>query len=1129
MADEKKTTAAPKLLTAVRTGPSAIATTWENVASTGATYTSISFWVRVKGSGSYRQATQITTSAQINAKAYTITSIGGTALSPLAEYDVYLIASGPAGSSVPSNVISADLWFQAPTAPSVSSVTRVAVSSIQCVWENNVTARKPYTAIAFQVRPKTATGKWGQATQITTAAQINAGSYAITSIGGTPLNGTIEYEVRLVAYNTAGSATTGATTAAAWYQTPPGVTGLTGARFSPTDPRIAVTWSVPSTTARNRLTGQVLQWALAGRDSWTTVNLSAAARAWNLTDAKAQLGYKVRISTRNESGASTQVAEVSIGPQITAPAALSAPTAAVQPDGRIKIDWTATPTTDKPITSTDIWEKTQRGAAKVIASPSGGLRTYLRTLPANTVATYAVLPKNAAGSSPALSPYSGEVVTRPKGVLSAGVARSGTTGIVTLKLRNKTTDEATVATTWEIQHSTTAGAKTNPAAAEWFPVGSPAVVTALTQTWSHASIAGGVPHTYRIRPNRAGYTPTDADWVYSNELSAYAAPLAPTVYAPDSMDPTEPLVIRFDHNPVDYTAQTAAAWRHRKIGTTTWATGSGTTATSLTIPANTYAAGDQVEVQVQTRGASTTYGPYSASLIVIMRARPVVALMSPTSSPTGPSVDLTWSTAAQQAWKASVARGATVVSSLAGRDQTRSVEINDLEDATAYTFTVEVFDGYQWSLPASRTLTTGFIVPQTPSLEVKPRAASADAALTVRPRDQWHYTRMNYAAPATQWSYSTSESRNALLVAAETEQWAAVVAVFSGTDTVDARFNEMPRCYTTSTIASPGSTFRARLSAVYRNDALVDSDTALPVRLFFTTPTDSHEAATLALPDWPESVEIEGVCPFDGPVTVSIVCDSAFEPAEFAVWDPLWTHQPDGPLFDATTINPPFIYGPRASGGAWEAAEGPRTDPHEPAGIGDLVVGLQATVATRAQYSRTDPAIGANWIDLGSTGTNWELVHALPPLGVPIWYRGGSVGEHGGTAWGTPVEVVIDSDEVWINYGDDRTDAVHGGWSPKLSATAPGPIVTRKRYAGHDLDVLSWGSRRARSVTASVNVLPGDHGSTRQEWLRAAEHAGTVIYRDPDGEWLEGQLSDVTWGGESSLVHQVGLTVTEAR
>ena len=1124
MADEKKTTAAPKLLTAVRTGPSAIATTWENVASTGATYTSISFWVRVKGSGSYRQATQITTSAQINAKAYTITSIGGTALSPLAEYDVYLIASGPAGSSVPSNVISADLWFQAPTAPSVSSVTRVAVSSIQCVWENNVTARKPYTAIAFQVRPKTATGKWGQATQITTSAQINAGSYAITSIGGTPLNGTIEYEVRLVAYNTAGSATTGATTAAAWYQTPPGVTGLTGARFSPTDPRIAVTWSVPSTTARNRPTSQVLQWALAGRDSWTTVNLSAAARAWNLTDAKAQLGYKVRISTRNESGASTQVAEVSIGPQITAPAALSAPTAAVQPDGRIKIDWTATPTTDKPITSTDIWEKTQRGAAKVIASPSGGLRTYLRTLPANTVATYAVLPKNAVGSSPALSPYSGEVVTRPKGVLSAGVARSGTTGIVTLKLRNKTTDEATVATTWEIQHSTTAGAKTNPAAAEWFPVGSPAVVTALTQTWSHASIAGGVPHTYRIRPNRAGYTPTDADWVYSNELSAYAAPLAPTVYAPDSMDPTEPLVIRFDHNPVDYTAQTTAAWRHRKIGTTTWATGSGTTATSLTIPANTYAAGGQVEVQVQTRGASTTYGPYSASLIVIMRARPVVALMSPTSSPTGPSVDLTWSTAAQQAWKASVARGATVVSSLAGRDQTAKVPVDGLEDATAYTFSVEVFDGYQWSLPASITHTTSFIIPPLPVVTVRTQVDKAETVVTVRPRLQFRVTRVNFSRPIDQWASNTHDLPVVLIRPGGSEQVAASVVRGPVEDLADPKFNDKPRIYTGVTLPAGPATMSLTLSA----------DRPAVARGYASLNGDLMLLRDVDVPVWPEVTQVAFDMAYGaGEVIFSLVNESPDGGTLYA-FDPLWTGPPgEGAAegaFDATTRREGYLYGWRGPtfGGYWEAVEGVAETTHTPVEVGDIAPAV-STVATRVQYSRINPAAGADWIDLGLTGSGWELVHRLPPLGVPIWYRGGSVGEYGGTAWGAPVEVVIDSDEVWINYGDDRTDAVHGGWNPKLSATAPGPIVTRKRYAGHDLDVLSWGSRRARSVTASVNVLPGDHGSTRQEWLRAAEHAGTVIYRDPDGEWLEGQLSDVTWGGESSLVHQVGLTVTEAR
>jgi microcystin-dependent protein len=138
---------------------------------------------------------------------------------------------------------------------------------------------------------------------------------------------------------------------------------------------------------------------------------------------------------------------------------------------------------------------------------------------------------------------------------------------------------------------------------------------------------------------------------FSNETTATVVaptntpPAASTGLTPNASSPakdaTLPIPLSWTYNSTDGTAQTKFEIRHRVSGESTWTTIAAVTssATTWTLPANTYTNGQSVEWQVVTWGTSATSSPWSASAIFKTAAVKVPGTVV-TTTPDGESVPL---------------------------------------------------------------------------------------------------------------------------------------------------------------------------------------------------------------------------------------------------------------------------------------------------------------------------------------------------------------------------------------------------------------------------------------------------------------------------------------------------------
>lgn len=290
-----------------------------------------------------------------------------------------------------------------------------------------------------------------------------------------------------------------------------------------------------------------------------------------------------------------------------APAAPNGVTASRSSDSVVAVSWNNNATAGEPYTSQTLQRRVNGGAwATVSSSISGSASSYNDSVTAGNKYEYQIRGNNSIGSSSYVA--SNAVYTTP--AAPSGASRSGANGanqVITW------TDNAAYA-----EHDTEVWVSANDAAFTLLAtVSGPSPVSTYTHTGPPSA---ATRWKYKVRhKTRSGTTLYSA---FSPETSqttgATSAPSAPTNLSPtggETLNQKVATVLTWQHNPTDTTAQTKYTVRHRVVGNPTWTTTADTASatSSYSLPANTYAGGQNIEWQVRTFGADATASAYSSS------------------------------------------------------------------------------------------------------------------------------------------------------------------------------------------------------------------------------------------------------------------------------------------------------------------------------------------------------------------------------------------------------------------------------------------------------------------------------------------------------------------------------------
>lgn len=279
-----------------------------------------------------------------------------------------------------------------------------------------------------------------------------------------------------------------------------------------------------------------------------------------------------------------------------------------QSDTRNAVTW-ANPAS--VIDETAILRSQDGGAFQTVATIAGAVTTYTDTATsANHSYAYKVQLTNAGGAS--VSDQSATTYNTPAAPTSVTAARESANVVGVEIVNPANTAEALV-----LQRSTDGVA--------WADL---ATVQGLVTYTTDNPGAG----TFYYRAKNTGHGLESAWSAASAPVVTVGPPLAPTLKAPSAgavvSTAQASIVFEWLHNPIDGSAQTAAQVQYSTDGGTTWTTKSATTAQALTI-ANTFAAGASVLWRVRTKGAATSYGPYSDTRAFEVKQQPTLNIQSP--------------------------------------------------------------------------------------------------------------------------------------------------------------------------------------------------------------------------------------------------------------------------------------------------------------------------------------------------------------------------------------------------------------------------------------------------------------------------------------------------------------------
>lgn len=265
--------------------------------------------------------------------------------------------------------------------------------------------------------------------------------------------------------------------------------------------------------------------------------------------------------------------------------------------------------------------------------------------------------------------------------------------------------------------------------------GGTVVASGVSLPWTHAAPSPAVPHTYEVRGVVAGL---GGPWsAPSNTVQLIAPPNAPVGLTPNGgvVASDEPVSLRWTHNPVDSSAQTAYELRHR-VGAAAWTVLTGTTVSScdVTLPVASH------EWQVRTKGTHPDWSPWSATAVVEVIDRPGVAVVQPDGVWDASILPVEWSWLQaqgrpQSAWQVELSQGGVVVETLEGSGPTGTVTFATRLAEGSWTVRARAATGDVWSIWAAETFDVVFDPPAQPALTGAWDETQGGVNLTVGPGD----------------------------------------------------------------------------------------------------------------------------------------------------------------------------------------------------------------------------------------------------------------------------------------------------------------------------------------------------------------------------------------------------------
>ncbi len=226
-------------------------------------------------------------------------------------------------------------------------------------------------------------------------------------------------------------------------------------------------------------------------------------------------------------------------------------------------------------------------------------------------------------------------------------------------------------------------------------------VSTDAKTWSDLASFDGIVTTCQVDPGDGAFwfrarnvrgSDPGAWSAASEKVVTIAPPAAPSIVAPATevvASDSQPVVLKWRHNPVDGSAQTSAVVSYTVDGTTTEKTVDGDVQ-QLEMPS--VAANSSVSWSVKTRGTHADYGPPSAVGAFSVRERPSIALNVPETIGQLPvKVSITYDDASGSfaGARLTVSRdGAVVYSKEIGLDGEVSADELLFADGSTYRFSV---------------------------------------------------------------------------------------------------------------------------------------------------------------------------------------------------------------------------------------------------------------------------------------------------------------------------------------------------------------------------------------------------------------------------------------------------------
>lgn len=190
--------------------------------------------------------------------------------------------------------------------------------------------------------------------------------------------------------------------------------------------------------------------------------------------------------------------------------------------------------------------------------------------------------------------------------------------------------------------------------------------------------------------------------------------------------------------------------------------------------------------------------------------------------------------------------------------------------------------------------------------------------------------------------------------------------------------------------------------------------------------------------------------------------------------------------------------------------------------VGSAAVTGQPTVAMEALGSRD----GVVWESLGEADmTSGMLVYPIPPLWTDFQIKLRAFSAIPSQIDTEPQTVQVRSRDVIVNYGPGWGDAVHGG--PRDFRDSVGREKVSHTFSGGRVRTFRGARRLPTVADVSVKLLPARGSSTLADWQAMLEHDGTVVYRDPSGTVLHGEVSEGGRDHTSKFVQGVSFQVQE--